>query len=153
LVKEIILYINGLCHSRPCTVGPCFILLYFTFSSSVSIWVVTCFTPAKLSVLHSLCWVFPCAKMQTFSFSWFCTTCTCCLHNFMIKSHTYWILTAICKSREQCAPWKVSSHVVNDVLKALHFQNMGIYCQFPADWHVIIILMSVLWRINTITTL
>ena len=34
----------------------------------------------------------------------------------------------------------VSSHVVNDVLEALHSQNTGIYHQFPADWqHVIII--------------
>jgi hypothetical protein len=33
------------------TVGPCFILLYFTFSSSIAIWVVMCFTAAKVKCL------------------------------------------------------------------------------------------------------
>jgi len=46
---------------------------------------------------------------------------------------------------------KTSSHVVKDLLEALHFQNMGIYRQLPADWHVIIIPMSTLWRIDTVT--
>jgi hypothetical protein len=64
---------------------PCFTVLYFPFSSNVVIWVVVCFTAAKLSILHFLCWVLPCPKMQTFSFSGFCMTRTCCLHNFMIK--------------------------------------------------------------------
>lgn len=55
-------------------------------------------TAAYFKPLIFLCWASPCPMLQIFLHSWFCMASAWCVHYFVMKSSTWGILKATCKS-------------------------------------------------------
>jgi hypothetical protein len=60
------------------------ILRILCYNGSMVTWTVVTFTTATFKSLYFLCLVSPSPIPRTCSFSWFCMTSVCCLHNFVI---------------------------------------------------------------------
>jgi hypothetical protein len=73
------------------------ILRILCYNGSLVTWTVVSLTASKFKPLISLRLASPCPVLC--SFSWFCMTSACRLHNFIIWSYTYGKLKAVCKSR------------------------------------------------------
>jgi len=61
-----------------------------------------------------------CPMLRTYTFSWFCMTAACCLHNVIIMfCHAPWNVESHTQSADRCVPGKATDCADNLVLQTL----------------------------------
>jgi hypothetical protein len=91
------------------------VLRILHYNGNLVTWSAVSLTTAKFKpLINFLRLVSPCPRQRTCSFSWFCMTSACRLHNFVIYCHTYCMLKVVCKSRTGVSTQLTKSKLLYD---------------------------------------